>query len=104
MVQVKPEETKQVKGMALRRDPLREECFQVVHSDAEMHEWPGMTPTSMRERLHRHMNNETGAIEITAQCLEDFPNAPGELLMHLARQSCGESRHGAPVYRSLRVL
>ncbi len=104
MVQLKPEDTKQVKGMTLRRDPLREECFQVVHSDAEMHEWPGMSPTSMRERLHRHMNNETGAIEIAAQCLVDFPDAPWELRMHLARQCWDESRHVAALYRRLREI
>jgi hypothetical protein len=104
MIQLKPEDTKQVKGMTLRRDPLREECFHVVHSDAEMHEWPDMSPTSMRERLHRHMNNETGAIEIAAQCLADFPEAPWELRMHLARQCWDESRHVAALYRRLREI
>ena len=66
MTGLKPEETKQIKGMTLRRDPAREDCFQVVHSDAEMQEWPGMTEISQRQRIHRHMNNETGAIEIAA--------------------------------------
>src|SRR5260370_37031325 len=73
MVQLKPEDTKQVKGMTLRRDPLREECFQVVHSDAEMHEWPGTSPTPMREQPHRHMNNETGPIGRHARCPAGFP-------------------------------
>jgi hypothetical protein len=104
MVELKPEETKQVKGMTLRRDPLREECFQVVNSDAEMHEWPGMSEISKRERLHRHMNNETGAIEIAAQCLADFPDTPWELRMHLARQCWDESRHVASLYRRLREI
>jgi len=69
-----------------------------------MHEWPGMSPISMRERLHRHMNNETGAIEIAAQCLADFPEAPWELRMHLARQCWDESRHVAALYRRLREI
>jgi hypothetical protein len=98
---LKPEDTKQVKGMTLRRDPLREECFQVVNSDAEMHEWPDMSEISKRERLHRHMNNETGAIEIAAECLVDFPDAPWDLRMQLARQCWDESRHVASLYRRL---
>jgi hypothetical protein len=104
MIGLKAEETKQVKGMTLRRDPLREACFEVVHSDAEMHEWPGMSEISKRERLHRHMNNETGAIEIAAQCLADFPDAPWELRMHLARQCWDESRHVTSLYRRLREI
>jgi hypothetical protein len=104
MVSLRPEETKQVKGMTLRRDPLREECFHVVSSDAEMYEWPDMSDISKRERLHRHMNNETGAIEIAAQCLVDFPEAPWELRMHLARQCWDESRHVTSLYRRLRQI
>ena len=104
MTGLKPEETKQIKGMTLRRDPAREDCFQVVHSDAEMQEWPGMTEISQRQRIHRHMNNETGAIEIAAQCLVDFPEAPWELRMHLARQCWDESRHVAALYQRLREI
>jgi hypothetical protein len=63
MAGLKPEETKQVKGMTLRCDPAREDCFHVVDSDAEMQEWPGMTEISQRQRIHRHMNNETGAMD-----------------------------------------
>src|SRR2546429_9590626 len=50
------------------------------------------------------MNNETGAIEIAAQCLVDFPEAPWELRMHLARQCWDESRHVAGLYRRLREI
>jgi hypothetical protein len=104
MVGLKPEERKQVNGMTLRCDPLREECFRVVNSDAELHEWPGMSEISMRQRLHRHMNNETGAVEIAAQCLVDFPEAPWDLRMQLARQCWDESRHVASLYRRLREI
>jgi hypothetical protein len=104
MAGLKPEESKQVKGMTLRCDPAREGCFKVVHTDAELEEWPGMTEISRRERIHRHMNNETGAIEIAAQCLVDFPEAPWELRMHLARQCWDESRHVAGLHRRLREI
>jgi hypothetical protein len=104
MAGLKPEETKQVKGMTLRRDPLREDCFTVVNSDAELEEWPGMSEISRRQRIHRHMNNETGAVEIAAQCLVDFPEAPWDLRMQLARQCWDESRHVAALYRRLREI
>jgi hypothetical protein len=104
MVQIRPEDTKQVAGMTLRRDPKREDCFRVVNSDAEMYEWPDMSAISRRERLHRHMNNETGAIEIAAQCLVDFPEAPWELRMQLARQCWDESRHVASLWRRLKEI
>ena len=64
----------------------------------------GFAAESRRERLHRHMNNETGAIEIAAQCLVDFPDAPWELRMQLARQCYDESRHVAALYRRLLEL
>jgi hypothetical protein len=104
MTLIRPEETKQVAGITLRGDPKREDCFRVVNSDAEMHEWPDMSDISRRERLHRHMNNETGAIEIAAQCLVDFPDAPWELRMQLARQCWDESRHVASLYRRLKEI
>src|SRR5205809_7313820 len=50
------------------------------------------------------MNNETGAIEIAAQCLVDFAEVPWELRMHLARQCGDESRHVAGLYRRLREI
>ncbi len=93
-----------VRGVALRRDPAREECFEVVSTDAEMHEWPGMSETARRERLHRHMNNELGGLEIAAQCLVDFPDAPWELRLELARQCWDETRHVRLLYRRLLEL
>jgi len=56
-------ETKVVRGVVLRSDPAREACFHVVQTDDEMQDWPDMSEISRRERLHRHMNNETGAIQ-----------------------------------------
>jgi hypothetical protein len=97
-------ETKVVCGVTLRKDPAREPCFKVVDTDAEMAAWPGFSPESKRERIHRHMNNETGSLEIAAQCLADFPDAPWELRMQLARQVWDESRHVDALHRRLREL
>jgi bacterioferritin (cytochrome b1) len=45
-----------------------------------------------------------GALEIAAQCLADFPDAPWDLRMQLARQASDESRHVAGLYRRLQQL
>jgi hypothetical protein len=98
------EETKVVGGVVLRRDPARESCFNVVHTDADMQDWPDMSPVSRRERLHRHMNNEAGAMEIAARCLVDFPETPWDLRMALARQVSDESRHASLLHARLKEL
>lgn len=99
-----PMETKVVCGLALRKDPAREACFKVVDTDAEMVAWAGFSEESKRERLHRHMNNETTSLEIAAQCLADFPDAPWELRMELARQCWDESRHVDALHRRLKEI
>jgi hypothetical protein len=96
--------TKIVGGVTLRSDPAREPCFVIVNTDAEMQDWPEMTDIARRERLHRHMNNETGALEIAAKALADFPDAPWDLRMQLARQTADESRHALLLYRRLREI
>ncbi|MEO5935592.1 MAG: DUF455 family protein, partial [Terriglobales bacterium] len=53
---------------------------------------------------HRHMNNETGAMEIAAQLLVDFPDTPWDLQMELARQCADESRHVTSLRRRLLQL
>lgn len=88
-------------GVALRGDPAREECFTVALTGEGMAEWPDMSPIARRERLHRHMNNECTAMEIAAQCLVDFPDAPWDLRMRIARQAADEARHTALLYRRL---
>lgn len=94
-------DTKVVCGVTLRQDPAREPCFKVVDTDAEMAAWADFSPESMRERLHRHMNNEMTSLDIAAQCLADFPDAPWELRMQLARQAWDESRHVDALHRRL---
>jgi uncharacterized ferritin-like protein (DUF455 family) len=95
---------KNVRGVVLADDPAREPCYTVVTTDDEMQDWPDMSDVSRRERLHRHMNNEAGAMEIAAQCLVDFPDAPWELRMRIARQAADEARHAMALYRRLREL
>jgi bacterioferritin (cytochrome b1) len=97
-------ETMEMRGLRLCTDPAREACFTVVHRDVDMHEYPGMSEISRRERLHRHMNNEIGGLEIAAQMLVDFPDAPWELRMQLARQCWDETRHVGLLYRRLLQL
>ena len=97
-------QTKEVGGVLLSRDPARESIFNVVNTDAEMQDWPDMSDLARRERIHCHMNNEAGALEIAAQCLADFPDAPWDLRMQLARQAADESRHSMLLSRRLKEL
>lgn len=96
--------TKQVRGVTLAADPARESCFTVVNTDDEMVDWPGMDGPAGREKLHRHMNIEMGAMETAARSLVEFPDAPWELRMQLARQASDEARHVQMLYRRLQEL
>ena len=94
-----------VNGVSLCDDPAREACFKVVWSNTEMAEFEdGMSPPARREKLHRHMNNEIGSMEIAAQSLVDFPEAPWDLRMELARQTYDESRHVEGLHARLKDL
>jgi uncharacterized ferritin-like protein (DUF455 family) len=97
-------ETKVVRGITMRKDPAREACFTVADTDDQMISWPEWHDQSKRERIHRHMNNEMSTTEVAAQCLADFPDAPWELRMELARQVWDESRHAMGLYRRLKEL
>lgn len=91
-------------GLTLRGDPAREACFTVVRRDAEMHEHSGDGPEARRELVHRHMSNEITSLDIAAQCLAEYPEAPWELRLELARQCWDESRHVSVLFRRLREL
>lgn len=97
---------KLVRAVTLLEDPAREPCFTNADLDADMVEFAAddMSDTARRERLHRHMNNECGALEIAAQALVDFPDAPWDLRMRLARQAADEARHAAVLLRRVREL
>jgi uncharacterized ferritin-like protein (DUF455 family) len=101
---VVPVETKTVRGVTLRRDPAREPCFRVVHIHKEMEDHGGMSDVSRRQRLHLHMHNEMQSLEIAALCLAEFPDAPWELRMDLARQCWDETRHTRMLLRRLLEL
>jgi uncharacterized ferritin-like protein (DUF455 family) len=93
--------TKVVRGVTLRADPSRERCFKVVHDASELADYSDMSEASKRQRLHKHMHNEMQSLEMAAQSLADFPDAPWELRMCLARQCWDEHRHSRLLYRRL---
>lgn len=96
---------KVINGVRLCEDPAREACFNIVWREEEMAEFEdGMSPPARREKLHRHMNNEIGSMEIAAQSVADFPDAPWDLRMQLARQTYDESRHVEGLYARLKEL
>src|SRR6185436_9651814 len=98
------DDLKLVRGVSLRRDPARETCFTVVQLQTDLHDYEGMSAVSRRQRLHRHMHNEMQTLEIAAQGLADFPDAPWDLRMQLARQCWDETRHTNLLYKRLREL
>ena len=99
-----PRETMLVRGIELRRDPAREPCFPVVHELHELLNPTVETPEGRRQFLHLDLNNEVQSAEIAAQTLVDFPGAPWELRLNLARQVWDETRHARLYYRHLKEL
>jgi len=99
-----PAATKVVRGVTLRADPAREACFRVVHDASELADYADMSEVARRQRLHKHMHNEMQSLEMAAQSLADFPDAPWELRMSLARQCWDETRHTRLLYRRLLEL
>jgi len=93
-----------VENLLLREAPARDACFTVVYRDAEMHEHAEASDIARREMLHRHMTNEITSLDIAADCLAEFPDAPWGLRMELARQCWDESRHVRALHRRLREL
>jgi hypothetical protein len=91
-------------GLRLRDDPARDACFRIVRRDAEMHDYDGSSDAGRREIVHRHMSNEITSLDIAAQCIAEFPEAPWELRMELARQCWDEARHVLVLLRRLREL
>src|SRR5215470_17646 len=91
-----------VRGVRLRADPAREACFRVVHLYAELWRTVDLSPASQREKLHREYNTEVQGMEIAAQSLSEFPDAPWELRMEIARQCWDESRHARLYLQRLR--
>jgi uncharacterized ferritin-like protein (DUF455 family) len=92
---------KEVRGVRLRADPAREPHFKVVQHPQDLIEYPPGTPEWQRESLHRHFNTEVQSMEIAAQSLADFPDAPWDIRMEHARQSWDEARHALIVLERL---
>jgi uncharacterized ferritin-like protein (DUF455 family) len=90
--------------LVLRDDPAREACFTVVRRDTEMHEYAGTGELARRELVHRHMSNEITSLDIAAQCLHEFPDAPWELRLQLARQCWDETRHVTVLHQRVREM
>jgi len=93
--------TFEIDGMTLQLEPARDDCFKVVRNDRDMSEHDGFGEVARREMVHRHMSNEMTSIDIAAQCLVDFPDAPWPLRMELARQCYDETRHVRALHRRL---
>ncbi len=94
--------TKVVRGIAVRQDPAREACFEIVHLHDQVPDSGALTREARRQRLHREYNQEVQTVEIAALCLVDYPDAPWELRLELARQCWDEARHAELIYRRLR--
>jgi uncharacterized ferritin-like protein (DUF455 family) len=85
--------TKVVRGIELRSDPARESLFEVVDLHSQLRKFSESSEESQREKLHREFNNEIQSLEIAAQSIAEYPEAPWDLRMQLARQCWDESRH-----------
>jgi uncharacterized ferritin-like protein (DUF455 family) len=80
-------------GVVLRASPAREPCFRVVEDQARMAKFPDGSLEHRREMLHGDLNEEVQSLEIAAQSLVDFPDAPWDIRLQLARQCWDEVRH-----------
>jgi uncharacterized ferritin-like protein (DUF455 family) len=73
--------------------PARDGRFRVRERWEELDNFPADHPLHQLEFLHRQMNEEVNGLEIAARNLSDFPDAPWELRMAVARQCWDEARH-----------
>jgi uncharacterized ferritin-like protein (DUF455 family) len=93
-----------VDDLVLREPPARDPCFKVVWRDADMSEQADLGEVARREVVHRHMTNEITSLDIAADTLVEFPEAPWDLRMELARQCWDESRHVEALHRRLKEM
>jgi len=80
-------------------DPARDPRFVVKARWIECDNLAGDHPLHLLEFFHRQMNEEIDSLEASAQNIADFPDAPWELRLELARQCADEARH-ARAYRA----
>jgi uncharacterized ferritin-like protein (DUF455 family) len=81
--------------------PARDARFKVVDTWQECANFPDGDPRKILEFMHRQMNEEMDATECSARTITDFPDAPWELRMFLARQCADEARHALTFRRLL---
>jgi len=79
--------------VTLADGPARDARFVVKKRWSELQNIDPSDPAHQTEFLHRQMNEEMNSIEISARNLVDFPDAPWELRMAMARQCWDEARH-----------
>ena len=75
--------------------PARDSRFTVAARWVECANFPDGHPLRPIEFLHRQMNEEVDSLECSAANLRDFPQAPWDLRLALARQCADEARHAA---------
>jgi uncharacterized ferritin-like protein (DUF455 family) len=73
--------------------PARDSRFTVVDRWQDCARFPDGDPRKTLEFMHRQMNEEMDATECSARTITDFPDAPWEVRMFLARQCADEARH-----------
>ena len=73
--------------------PARDARFVVKEVRSELDNFPADHPEATREFLHRQMNEEIDGLEMSARNIADFPDAPWDLRMAMARQCWDEARH-----------
>ena len=80
--------------------PARDARFTVASRWVECANFPEGHPLRTIEFLHRQMNEEVDSLECSAANIRDFPDAPWDLRLQLARQCADEARH-AGMFRHL---
>ncbi len=73
--------------------PARDARFTVAARWAECANFPEGHPLREIEFFHRQMNEEIDSLECSAANIRDFPQAPWDLRLGLARQCADEGRH-----------
>lgn len=85
---------------SLADPPMRDDRFVVRDRWQDCINLPEGHEQKTLEFLHRQMNEEVDALECSSRSICDFPEAPWEIRMFLARQCSDEARH-ALMFRAL---
>ena len=80
-------------SQSLADPPMRDDRFVVRDRWQDCVNLPEGHQQKTLEFLHRQMNEEVDALECSSRSICDFPEAPWEIRMFLARQCSDEARH-----------